>query len=188
MNIVVLNASGNTVVRPDTTLKKSSDDFYVPDFIDRISWSPVLFARVSKPGKYIAAKFASRYYDSVNYGMLLYPEDFVDGSEEGYARACCLDHTSFLPSPMYNKVTLGREGNRFELLKNGSPLFRVSFATAAEVEHALEETSKYCYLRTGDLVCVELQRREPLCRRGGEECAIEGSCCGNYLLDFRIIF
>ncbi len=188
MNIVVLNSSGRTVVRPDTTLKKSSDDFYVPDFIDRICWSPVLFARISKPGKYIAARFAPRHYDSVNYGMLLYPEDFIDGGEDGYARACCLDHTSFLPSPMYNKVTLGREGNRAELLKDGQPIFGTSFASAETVEHALEEVSKYCYLRTGDLVCVELRSREPLCTREDGSCSIEGSCCGNYLLDFRIIF
>ena len=123
MNIVVLNAAGHTVVRPDTTLKKSSDDFYAPDFISRVSWSPVLFARISKPGKYIAAKFASRHYDCINYGMLLYPEDFIDGGEDGYARACCFDHTSFLPSPMYNPVTLGREGNRAELRRNGQLLF-----------------------------------------------------------------
>lgn len=188
MNIVVLNAAGRTVVRPDTTLKKSSDDFYVPDFVGRISWSPVLFARISKPGKYIAERFATRYYDSINYGLLLYPEDFIDGSEDGYARACCLDHTSFLPSPMYNKVTLGREGNRVELLRNGTPLFGTSFASAATVEAMLTEVSKYCYLRTGDLACLELRPREPLCSRGGEPCSIDGSCCGNYLMDFKIIF
>lgn len=188
MNIVVLNANGNTVVRPDTTLKKSSDDFYVPDFVDSISWSPVLFARISKPGKYIAARFAARHYDSINYGMLLYPENFVDGSEDGYARACCLDHTSFLPAPMYDKITLGREGNRAELFLNGKTLFSTAFAPAAAVESLLEEVTRYCYVRTGDLVCAELQPRKPLCRRGGEECSIDGTCCGNYLLDFKIIF
>lgn len=189
MNIVVLNASGNTVVRPDTTLKKSSDDFYVPDFADRISWSPVLFARISKPGKCIASRFAGRHYDSINYGILLYPENFIDGSEDGYARACCLDHTSFLPSPMYDKATLGREGNKAELFKNGEPLFRTSFAPAATVEKLLEEVTRYCYVRTGDLVCLELQSREPLCsREEKEECSISGKCCGNYLLDFKIIF
>lgn len=188
MNIVVLNASGSTIVRPDTTLKKSSDDFYVPDFVDTVSWSPVLFARISKPGKCIAAKFAERHYDSINYGMLLYPENFVDGSEDGYARACCLDHTSFLPSPMYNKATLGREGNTVELRKNGEPLFSATFAQAATIERLLEETTRFCYVRTGDLVCLELRPREPLCSRDSDECSISGSCCGNYLLDFKIIF
>ena len=74
------------------------------------------------------------------------------------------------------------------LLKDGQPLFGTSFASAETVEHALEEVSKYCYLRTGDLVCVELRSREPLCTREDGSCSIEGSCCGNYLLDFRIIF
>ena len=188
MNIVVLNAAGHTVVRPDTTLKKSSDDFYAPDFINRVSWSPVLFARISKPGKYIAAKFAPRHYDCINYGMLLYPEDFIDGGEDGYARACCFDHTSFLPSPMYNPSTLGREGNRAELRRNGQLLFSTPFAQAATVEDLLQEVSRYCYLRTGDLVCLELQPREELCKRDGDPCSIEGSCCGNWLMDFKIIF
>ncbi len=188
MNIVVLTANRKVVVRPDTTLKKSSDDLYVPDFIDSIGWSPVLFARVSKPGKCIGSRFATRYYDSINYGLLLYPETLIDGSEEGYARACCLDHTSFLPSPMYNRVTLGQEGNKAEFSRNGSPLFSTSFAQAAAVEEMLTETSQFCYLRTGDLVCMELRPREHLCARGEDGCHITGTCCGNFLLDFEVFF
>ena len=188
MNIVVLNACSNTIVRPDTTLKKNSDDFYVPEFVHSISWSPVLFVRISKPGKYIAPRFAGRHYDSVNYGILLYPEDFIDGREEGYAMASCMDHTSFLPFPMYNKLLLGNPNNKVEFRKNGNSLFSSDFATEENVGRILEEVSKICYLRTGDLACLELQQRQKLCSRDEKTCNINGTCCGNYLMDFKIIF
>lgn len=189
MNIVVLNACSNTIVRPDTTLKKNSDDLYVPEFVNSISWSPVFFVRISKPGKYIAPRFVERHYDSVNYGILLYPEDFIDGNEEGYAMASCMDHTSFLPFPMYNKSLLGNPNNKVEFLKNGNSIFSSDFAPVECVETILEKVSKICYLRTGDLACMELQQRQKLCsREEGEICHVSGTCCGNYLMDFKIIF
>jgi len=187
MNIPVLTAGGHVIVRPDTTWDKNSRDVFLPEFVDRVSWSPVLFARISKPGRSIAMRFANRYYDGIGYGVLLYPENLVDGSEEGYASASCIDHTSFLPMPVYNKITLGNEDNEFVLLKDGDEIFSYSAATAAMVCKALEDASRSCYLRTGDLVAIELQPRGPLLARADGECRVEGTFCDNRLLDFRVI-
>ena len=49
MNIVVLSPSGKTFVRPDTTWERDNEDFYVPEFISRISASRGLYVRVCKP-------------------------------------------------------------------------------------------------------------------------------------------
>ena len=101
MNIIVKTSSGHITVRPDTTWEKDNEDFYPPEFVDELTYSPVLFARILKPGRSVGRKFASRYYDSIGFGVLLYPENMLDGTPEGYAQAICLDHTSFLPSPMF---------------------------------------------------------------------------------------
>ena len=97
MNVVVLTSVGNVVVRPDTTWERDNEDFYVPSFIDSLKYSPVLFARVCKPGRSIGEKFASRYFDAVGYGVLLYPTELLAIKEQGWAAASCLDHTTFLP-------------------------------------------------------------------------------------------
>ena len=58
--------------RPDTSWEREDKDLYAPDFVDGYLFSPVLFVRISKAGKCIGRKFAGRYYDAVNYGILLH--------------------------------------------------------------------------------------------------------------------
>ena len=53
MNIVVFSSDSNVFVRPDTTWERDNEDLYVPEFINTLSWTPVLFARISKPGRSI---------------------------------------------------------------------------------------------------------------------------------------
>ncbi len=186
MNIVVLTAARRTVVRPDTTWEKDSEDLYVPDFVSRIGWSPVLYARVSKPGRSIGRKFAGRYFRTFGYGVLLYPEDLIDGSEEGYACACCLDHTSFLPGEMPDKSAPG--GSDFRLLKDGEEIFASGGASAQMIEECIAEVSRYCYLRTGDIVATELEQRRPLCGREDGSTRLEGMLGDVRVFDFKTIF
>ena len=61
MNIVVKTANGFTLTRPDTTWERYNRDFYVPEFIQRLSWAPVLFAPVTHAGKFIQPQFAANF-------------------------------------------------------------------------------------------------------------------------------
>lgn len=187
MNIVIRLDSGRVIVRPDTTWERDNEDVYLPPFVDSLTYSPVLFARVSKPGRSIGRRFASRYYDGIGYGVLLYPENMIDGAEEGFACASCVDHTSFLPFPLYNPVTLG-QGNLFRLEKNGTELYRTDGEDCSIIEEALEEVSRYCYLRIGDIVAIELSPRKPLADRRDGRVRITGTFCDNQTLDFSAIF
>lgn len=190
MNIVVITSNGKCIVRPDTTWERDNEDFFPPEFVDRLSYSPVLFARISKPGRSVGEKFADRYYDGIGYGVLLYPQDLVDGSETGYACASCLDHTTFLPFPLYNKITLG-QGNEFKLYvsKGTTPSRRIfvhDAGTAQMIEAAIAEATKYVYVRSGDILAIELKPRRALCRRADGEVSVKGKYCGNITMDFRI--
>ena len=118
MNIIVRTASGKYIVRPDTTWEKDNEDLYLPEFVDGVSYTPVLFARICKPGRSIGRNFAARYYDSVNYGILLYPADHIDDGPECFAESLTLDHTSFLPAPLLPVGELSGAG--FALMKNGT--------------------------------------------------------------------
>jgi hypothetical protein len=73
MNIIVKPyGSDLCYCRPDTTWERENKDFYSPECVNEIYWSPVVFARVSKAGKCVGKKFVERYYDGVGCGMLLY--------------------------------------------------------------------------------------------------------------------
>lgn len=187
MNILVRTYSAKCIVRPDTTWERDNEDVFLPEFVKKVSYTPVLFARISKPGRSVAARFAERYYDGIGYGVLLYPENLIDGSEEGFCCASCLDHTSFLPFPIYNKLTLGREGNAFELFADGKPLFEYNAGNAGMIDKAIEKATESTYIRTGDILAIELAPRTHLCSEGDESIRITGTYCGNGTIDFRII-
>ena len=91
--------------RPDTTWERENKDFYSPECVNDIYWAPILFVRISKAGKCIGRKFASRYYDAFNFGVLLY------GSDKDIAFSSCMDHTSLLPFPLYNPIVMENEDN-----------------------------------------------------------------------------
>lgn len=188
MNIVTLTAKGNVLVRPDTTWERDNEDFYVPEFVSSLLYSPILFARISKPGRSIGGKFASRYYDAIGYGMLLYPADLLNRDEQGWACASCLDHTSFLPYPLYSPVTFGQDGNSFVLRRDGKTLYTCKSLYKSEVEAAISKVSGICYLRTGDMVAIELAPPAELCDRTDHKTCISGEYCGNAVMEFNIIY
>ncbi len=189
MNIVVLTAAGNVTVRPDTTWEKDNEDFYVPETVNSLKFSPVLFARISKPGRSIGEKFASRYFDAIGYGMFLYPAELLSIPEQGWACASCMDHTSFLPHPLFNPITLSVDQNSFELKKNSEKIFLHQADSIQRIEQAISRLSSTCYLRTGDFVAIELDSPKDLAdRKDEEEILVEGYYCENKTIDFRIIY
>jgi len=193
MNIIVKTADGRCIVRPDTTWERDNEDFYPQEDISALSYTPVLFARISKPGRSVSARFADRYYDGIGFGVLLYPEDMLDGSETGFACASCLDHSSFLPFPVYDKLTLGQEDNVFVLSRKRqaserfSRIFSYGAGSRKMIEQAIEEATRYIYIRTGDLLAIELQPRERMCSREDGSTQVKALWCGNDLMEFNIV-
>lgn len=187
MNIIVRTYGSKTVTRPDTTWKRGDDASFLPEFVDRVSWAPVIFARVCKAGRSVAEKFAGRYYDGIGFGVLLYAENLIDGSPEGFCEASCLDHSSFLCWPVYDKITLGVEGNMFELFNDGEPLFSCKSPDASLVENAIARATEFCYIRSGDFVLQELAARQTLLEGRDSSCHVKGAFCGNPAIDFKVI-
>ena len=188
MNIIVKPyGSAHCSCRPDTTWERENRDFYSPESVSSISWTPVLFVRISKAGKCVSPKFASRYWDAFNYGMLMYAENFIGGSPEAWACASCIDHTSILPFPLFNPVVLDQTGNHFMIRANGVELFDYNKGTKTMVEEAIVNASQLISLRIGDVLAIELQARKVLKETPEKGTLIEGEFCQNPTFDFSII-
>ena len=111
----------------------------------------------------------------------------LDGTPEGYAQAICLDHTSFLPTPMFQPQRLEEDG-RFSLFRNEVELFTFDRPSLNMIEDALVEATKLLYIRTGDLIAIELSARTPLTTRNNAITNITGTFGQDKVLDFQIIF
>ena len=164
--------------RPDTTWEKEGKDFYVPDGVEKVLWTPVVFARISKAGKCVGAKFVSRYYDGFGIGALLYCSD------EDLAFSSCLDHTSLLPMPLYNPVVLDNKDNEYILGKLKGNLEGIKEA----LEDAICKASELTSLRIGDFVAIELAPASLLAERKEGSLDFKATFCENEIFSYRIIF
>ena len=193
MNIIVKPyGSDLCYCRPDTTWERENRDLYSPDCVNAWNWTPVIFARISKAGKCISPKFASRYYDSLNFGALLY----IGGAD--VASGSCVDHTSILPLPLFNPVVLETEGNKFEVVKNEKSIFSLetpgvyclqdgsTLLQAAEA--AICKASQLTSLRIGDYVAVELAPASVLAEKTEGSLSFKATFCENEIFNFKIIF
>ncbi len=187
MNIIIKPYGGDACYcRPDTTWERENKDFYSPECVNELSWAPILFVRISKAGKCIGAKFASRYYDGFGFGALMYISDFMPC----IASASCADHTSLLPLPLYNPIVLENEEVEYEVIKNNESIFKTAAGGSlkAEIEAAICKASQLTSLRIGDFVAVELTPVSGLASRTEKTASIKAAFCENELYDFKILF
>lgn len=182
MNIVVLTHSGKTITRPSTTLEKNGHDLYLPDFVTRLSVSPALIVNVTRPGKSIARKFAGRYADGVTFGCLLYPENLIDGSAEGYACASCLDHSTHIGQKFF-----GAESAPLRLEADGKLFFETGGFGPEIVADAIAEISRFVFIRTGDLIAIELSERQEIAIPDTKEVLVKADMAGENVIDFKVI-
>ncbi|MBQ8046789.1 MAG: fumarylacetoacetate hydrolase family protein [Prevotella sp.] len=56
-------------MKPDSALLKDRKPFFVPDGLGRVDYEAELVVRISRLGKSIPERFASRYYDALTVGI-----------------------------------------------------------------------------------------------------------------------
>ena len=187
MNIIVKPRDRNSCYcRPDTTWERENRDFYVPESVDELHMSPIVFARISKAGKCIGETFVDRYYDGFGFGLLMYC-----GDAQETAFSSCYDHTSILPHPLYNPVMLENEDNSFLLTADGSVSHEDNCSAPLKtlLQGAIRKASETVSLRIGDFVAAELTSPQPFALRSdSRKTLVKGVFCENEIIDFNIIF
>lgn len=68
--------------KPDTAILRNDSPFYYPDFSKDIHYECELVLRISKEGKNIQEKFASKYYDAIGIGIDFTARDLQQKAKE----------------------------------------------------------------------------------------------------------
>src|SRR5437762_14364918 len=69
-------------MKPKSAMLQPHTPFYYPEFTNELHYECELVLRISKNGKYIQEKFASKYYDAVTAGMSFAARANATGIEE----------------------------------------------------------------------------------------------------------
>ena len=70
-------------MKPKSALLQAHTPFYYPEFTNELHYECELVLRISKNGKYIQDKFASKYYDAITVGI-----DFTARKSCGSGTCC----------------------------------------------------------------------------------------------------
>lgn len=164
----------------DSALVMPGRPVFLPDFAERWRADVFIAARISRLGKGLAPKFASRYFDTVTLAMRLVPEDAdallashglstgIDGLFDG---AVTLGR--FLPSGIVGQGAVMSVGGK-----------EVSVdAAAEELDKAVSAVSNLATLKTGDLIMTCGFTAMDEVRIGD---VIEASLCGEPCLKVKI--
>ena len=198
MNIIVKPYGSNLCYcRPDTTWERENKDFYSPECVNDIYWTPVVFARVSKAGKCVGRKFVERYYDGVGCGVLLYcgtSTTSFEGSAGVRSLSEVVDRSSILPHPLFQPVVLEDEKEfivscQHDAQGNAALSHNIILSGAKDLlEEALCNASQLTSLRIGDFVAVELRELQKLASREEANIAVKGEFCEKEIFGFNIVF
>ncbi|MES2826548.1 MAG: fumarylacetoacetate hydrolase family protein [Bacteroidota bacterium] len=174
-------------LKPDTALLKDNKPFYLPDFSKDIHYEIEVVLKISKEGKHIAEKFASKYYEEIGLGIDFTARDIqAEHKEKGlpWELAKAFDNSAAV-SNFIPKEELGDLYNLdFELSINGQLRQKGNTSNMLfSYEKIISFVSQYITLKKGDLLFTGTPEGVGQVNQGDK---LFGTLAGKTLLDFEI--
>ena len=143
-------------MKPKSALLQPHTPFYYPEFTNELHYECELVLRISKNGKYIQEKFASKYYDAITTGIDFTARDIQNELKEKglpWEKAKAWDNSAVVGKwvPLANvkdKKNLG-----FGLKKNGELVQQGNSQDMIfDFDYIVSYISNYFSINIGDLV------------------------------------
>lgn len=143
-------------LKPDSSILKNNKPFFLPDFSPMIQYEVEIVVKISKLGKGIEAKYASRYYDELTLGIDITARDIQNRNSAAglpWELSKCFDGAAplgkFVPfSSIWNINNLG-----FRLEINKSIVQQGNTSDMIfSVDEIIAYVSRFFTLKTGDLI------------------------------------
>jgi 2-keto-4-pentenoate hydratase/2-oxohepta-3-ene-1,7-dioic acid hydratase in catechol pathway len=143
-------------MKPKSALLQAHTPFYYPEFTNELHYECELVLRISKNGKYIQDKFASKYYDAVTVGIDFTARDIQNELKQKglpWEKAKAWDNSAAVGKwvPVAN-IKNKREIN-FKLLKNKELVQQGNSKNMIfEFDYLVSYISNFFSVNIGDLI------------------------------------
>ncbi len=142
------------VLKGDSCLLNGRKPFFVPEWTKELGVTDCMIVRVSRLGKEIAPKFASRYYDAVAPGADFIALDIArEAQADGRPWTRAIDFDYSLAIGEWTEVK--SEGMK-ELKSEG--MKELMSELILTPEEAIAEASKVMTIRQGDLIYIQAKQ------------------------------
>lgn len=143
-------------MKPKSALLQSHSPFYYPEFSNELHYEAELVLRISKNGKYIPERQASKYYNAVTVGIDFTARDVqAELKSKGlpWEKAKAWDNSAVIGTWKDATTDIQRKPINFSLCKNGEEVQKgVSSDMMFSFDEIIAHISNYFSLNIGDLV------------------------------------
>ncbi len=144
-------------LKPDTAVLETGKPFYYPNFSTDINYELEIILRISKQGKNIAEKFASRYYDKVSVGIDFTARDLQEQLKQKglpWERAKAFDNSAVLGTWVsMEDLAIPVQELKFHLTKNKQIVQQGDANDMIfTINYLIAEVSNFITLRPGDVI------------------------------------
>lgn len=143
-------------MKPDSAVIQKGKPFFLPDYSKRVDYETELVVRISRLGKNISRRFASRYYDAVTLGIDFTARDLQQKAKEkgypwliskGFDGSAALGE--FVPKEQFKDLQdlhfhLDIDGQTVQKGYTGNMLF--------QIDEIITYISQFMTLKIGDLL------------------------------------
>lgn len=175
-------------MKPDSSLLRNNDPFYIPDWTKDVHHEIELVLRVSKLGKGIEKRFAHRYYNQIGLGVDFTARDVQNQLKakglpwekaKAFDRAAVLGG-SFIPKESFNDL----KNIQFRLDINGETVQHGNSGLMIyDFDEIISNISNYVTLKIGDLIYTGTPAGVGSVKPGDH---LEGYIGEQKLLDFMV--
>ena len=174
-------------MKPDSSILKNNKPFFLPDFSTNIHYEAEVVLKISKLGKGISAKYAPRYFDEITLGIDITARDLQDRLKitgMPWEISKCFDGAAplgrFIPVNQIKDMS----GLDFRLEINSKVVQKSNTSDMIfGFNEIIEYVSKFCTLKTGDLIFTGTPPGVGKLHRNDNLVAFLGD---KMLLDFKI--
>ncbi len=144
-------------ILPDSTILRSNNPFFIPEFDSEFTCIPYLSVRIDRLGKNIASKFASRYYSEATISVCVVAKNLLArlrGEGKSWSRAVAFDRSCLMGNFVGKSIIFDSESIAFSL-GDADRIFNLAPAIAS-IDDMVSIVSSDNTLKTGDIVMVGL--------------------------------
>jgi len=143
-------------MKPKNALLQSHTPFYYPEFSNELHYEAELVLHISKNGRYIQEKQASRYYNKISVGIDFTARDIqADLKKKGlpWEKAKSWDNSAVVGTWIDITPEILKNPIRFSLKKNGETVQKgISKDMIFSFDYIIAHISNYFSLNIGDMV------------------------------------
>lgn len=158
MNIFIFTPENNRVTsRPDTSVARNIPLYYMPDYLESITFKAAIGIKISRAGKSIKERFIQRYFDKYFPAYILYGELRNDYPNPISPSGNILDRTTLVPIDLIPAEEITAQLPEFDFSLNGLKIKPArELPGLSHFGKIVEYLTEFSSVKKGDMIIVEI--------------------------------